>query len=224
MVYLYNILTLSALVLLLVPLCCQCQCTEQAGCFPEPDNLAIGRDLLTNSSCSPGEEYCLFLDPANTCLSCTADNSAHLNDNDPSTAWVSNIGSSAGPAVLQFDFEAPLRFVSTRIEFESIRPQTMVLEVSRDQGSSWEVLRYYSTACQAMFGRDDVTFIAVNRVFENMEAICTSSQSQLFPFTGGEVMLTVCKVTHYSLTHTPFSHTPHPPPQPPTHTACNSDV
>ena len=70
--------------------------------------------------------------------------------------------------------------------WESVKPREMFLERSSDFGQSWQVYRYYSTSCLSTFNLSD-TFVAESSVFTDTEPICTSVQSDLFPFTGGEV-------------------------------------
>ena len=177
------------LVLVSLPMGCSSQCTQQAGCFPPVGNLAVGRTVNTSSTCSTGTEYCVF--PTTDCFSCmpnTTNSLANINDNDESTSWLSQIGQRSSPAVLQFDFEAQFIFEETALVFGSIRPTTMILERSQDFGVTWEVYRYYSTSCNAAFILPD-TFVNDNTVtvFDSLDPICTSSQSLLFPFTGGRV-------------------------------------
>ena len=175
------------LALVSLPVRCNSQCTEQTGCFPPIGNLAIGRTLITSSTCIAGTEYCIFLQPdCFTCSPNTTNAPANINDNDESTVWVSTIGSSQSPAVLQFDFEAELLFNSTTIVFDSVRPETMILERSKDFGATWEVYRYYSTQCTLMFGLED-TFVTDGNKFDTVDPICTSSESLFFPFSGGTV-------------------------------------
>ena len=178
---------IAILVLVSLPIGCSSQCTEQAGCFPPIGNLAIGRTLDTSSTCIAGTEYCIFL--GSDCFTCspnTTNAPANINDNDESTVWVSTIGSPPSPAVLQFDFEAEFLFDSTTIVFDSVRPETMILERSRDFGATWEVYRYYSTQCTAMFGLED-TFVTDSDEFDTVDPICTSSESLFFPFSEGTV-------------------------------------
>ena len=195
---------IAVLVLVSSPNGCNSQCTEHRGCFPPVGNLAIGRTLQTSSTCTVGTEYCRFLDLE--CFPCTPNTTnspANVNDNDESTFWVSTIGSSSSPAVLQFDFEAEFLFDSTTIVFNSARPQTMILERSRNFGATWEVYRYYSTQCTAMFGLED-TFVTKDDEFDTVDPICTSSESLFFPFSGGMVSTPpTSRVAHWDISMQP---------------------
>lgn len=168
---------------------CHSQCTLETGCFPQIGNLAIGRTVSTESTCTTGTEYCIFLQSDTDCLTClpnTTNSPSNINDNDETTVWISQIGPTATPAVLQLNFESEFLFESTSIVFDSVRPHTMVLEYSRDQAATWEVYRYYSTECMAMFELSD-TFVGENAMFDTLDPICTSDDSLFFPFTGGTV-------------------------------------
>lgn len=201
-------LVVSLVFLFSLPAGCNSQCTEDRGCFPPSGNLAIGRTLNTDSTCTAGSEYCPFLQ--NICFTCspnTTNSPVNLNDNDRSTVWVSQIGPSAIPTAIQLDFETEFLFDNMLIVFASIRPQTMVLEYSKDYGLNWGVYRYYSTRCTVMFGLDD-TFID-GLVFETLDPICTSSETLLFPFEGGEVGMNhyiIRNESHLLLCVCPYQH------------------
>ncbi len=185
----YLALAIALCFLVSSPLGCNSQCTETTGCFPPVGNLAIGRTVTTESTCTMGSEYCIILQPDVDCLTCSPNVTnypANINDNDESTVWVSQIGPSSAPSVLQFDFESEFLFESTSIVFDSVRPRAMVLEYSRDQGATWEVYRYYSTRCVETFGLSDI-FVDEDTVFDTLDPICTSTDSLFFPFTGGTV-------------------------------------
>lgn len=167
------------------------QCTGQGNCFPPVGNLAIGRAINASSTCLSGMEYCTFLSSrCESCLPDTAHSPAAINDNDESTFWVSRIGADF-PSVLQFDFEAPFLFEETTLVFNSLLPSTMVLERSSDYGVTWNVYRYYSTRCLAMFNLPD-TLINENTHFDSLNAICTSSETPIITFTSGRVSECVC--------------------------------
>ncbi len=182
-------LALTIFIVLTSPSQCHSQCTVERGCFPQIGNLAIGRTVSTESTCTSDTEYCVFLQSENDCLTCspnTTNSPSNINDNDEATVWISQIGPSSAPAVLQLNFESEILFESTSIVFDSVRPSTMVLEYSRDQAATWKVYRYYSTECVAMFGLSN-TFVDDNTMFNMLDPICTSVESLFFPFTGGIV-------------------------------------
>ena len=68
----------------------------------------------------------------------------------------------------------------------SARPQSMVLERSKDNGENWEFYRYYSASCDSDFGLPD-TSITPDSTFSSTDAICTSAESSLDPTTNGLV-------------------------------------
>lgn len=174
-------LALFALVLLFATASSQQTCTDSAGCFPPIGNLALGRTIQTNSSCTENQLFCpLFL--ASPCSLCTANSSRNLNDNDNSTLWVSEIGPSVKEVSLMLVFERPVLFQGMTMVWQSVRPIAMALERSCDYGQTWSVYRYYALNCQVSFMMED-TFINDNTPpFNGTAAICTSVQSELFSF------------------------------------------
>ena len=184
--------TLSLLLLVLLshsPSLSLAQCTSTAGCFPSLGSLALGRTVLTDSQCTDGDSFCL---PETTDCSNNCRSSSHsvdsINDGNNGTAWISSIGSSSSSVTLQLDFQEPVLFVEMVLLWKSSRPRAMVLEKSRNRGDTWEVYRYYSTSCLSDFGLTPMeTYPSVQ--FFSTVAICTASQSTLFPSTNAEVNL-----------------------------------
>lgn len=174
------------------PTLCHAQCSDSVGCFPPLGNLVTGRTVQTNSQCSDGDVFCIPdpTDCSNTCNS-SIHSAASINDGNTGTAWISSIGSAASSNVtLQLDFEEPVLFEAMTMLWKSSRPQSMVLERSRDRGLTWEPYRYYSSSCVDDFGLNPaVTDPLVD--FASTEAICTSVQSTIIPETNAEVRLTI---------------------------------
>lgn len=182
---LHPLSTISLLVLVLTSInaaSAQGICTNSAGCYPPIGNLALGRTVLVNSTCTSDELFCplfLFTD----CAQCSAANSASsLNDNDNSTFWVSEIGPDVRKVGLRLDFEAPVFFQGMTMVWQAIRPAAMTLERSCDNGETWSVYRYYAVDCALAFMMED-TFVGTGvGPFSGTTPICTSSQSELFSF------------------------------------------
>ena len=184
------ILSLLLLVFLCqAPTLCQAQCSDSVGCFPSLGNLARGRTVETDSQCSDGDFFCLqgTTDCSNSCRS-SSHSASSINDGNNGTAWISSIGSaSSSNATLQLDFQEPVLFEEMTLLWKSSRPRSMVLERSRDRGLTWEVYRYYSTSCETDFGLEPMNMVPQD--ITSTDAICTASQSTLFPNTNAEVRL-----------------------------------
>lgn len=191
-----NTITICVLFIVFHPTVSSAQCNSTEGCFPPIGNLAIGRTVQTNSECSDGDSFCIHgtLDCSNMCNPSTH-SIASINDGNSGTAWISTIGPNGTQTTLQLDFAAPVLFDSMNMLWKSSRPRQMVLERSNDNGSSWEVYRYYSSSCQSDFGLSpEETFPGVN--FPSTDAICTERESAISPNTNGEVSTT--EWTEYS--------------------------
>ena len=178
---------LSFLFLLLLPSSSSAQCSSTAGCFPPIGNLATGRTVHTDSVCSFDDQFCIS--NSQDCFACNP-NSTHsisnINDGNNGTAWISVIGPNSIEASLRLDFESPVLFDSMTMLWKSVRPQSMVLERSRDGGSTWLPYRFYSASCVATFMEPQQNvFPGVQ--FNSTDAICTASESQLNPASNGEV-------------------------------------
>ena len=73
-----------------------------------------------------------------------------------------------------------------KIRFASSRPERMVLEVSRDFGTTWEVLQYYDSDCS----RTEYAEVANSFTAANPTAvICTTEYSQLVSTFDKRVLL-----------------------------------
>ena len=171
----------------------QLPCTDEAGCFPATGNLASGRTVDVSSVCTAGSEVLVF--GTTTTFPC-APNSEHsptgLSDSNNRTIWVSEIGGNPN-VTLQLDFESSILFNRMTMVWGSARPQSMLLERSKDNGESWEVYRYYSASCNSDFGLPDTT-VTPDSTFSTTDAICTSAESSLNPTSSG----LVCDTTLYT--------------------------
>ena len=187
MTLLSNTLLLVCLFFLILPSASHAQCSSTLGCFPPLGNLATGRTVQTDSECSSGDQYCIYntADCSNTCDS-SLNSIASINDGNNGTAWISTIGPNSTDVTLQLDFESPVMFDSMSMLWESVRPQSMVLERSSDGGTTWLAYRFYSASCQTTFAEMPVaTFPGVE--FTSTDAICTGSESSINPTPNGEV-------------------------------------
>ena len=167
----------------------QTRCTDNSGCFPPLGNLALGRSINVSSTCGSNSEYCIFLSPGPDCFTCSPDSvnsPSSINDNNNDTSWYSEIGPGGVATSLRIDFEAPVLFQGMTMVWQSVRPRTMLLERSQDFGTTWQVYRYYSSSCSNSFMLPD-TIVTASSMFNTTAPICTSSQSQLLPFTDGLV-------------------------------------
>ena len=166
----------------------QLSCSNDAGCFPPIGNLALGRTVNASSTCTSGDELLIF--GTDTIVVCDPDDthsSTRINDNNNGTVWVSEIGVPDSIVTLQLDFEAPVLFDQMTMVWGSVRPRSMVLERSGDNGQTWQIYRYYSASCTSSFMLPDTPVILGLSQFNSTDAICTSVESGLNPATNGLV-------------------------------------
>ncbi len=163
-------------------------CTNNAGCFPPTGNLAIGRAVITNSTCLEGDLLCpLFL--ATPCTACSANSSQNLNDGNNDTFWASQVGPEVREVALRLDFENPVHFQDMTMVWMSVRPVSMTLERSCDFGETWNVYRYYSLNCPFYFNMADTFISSATPTFTSTAPICTSVQSELFMFDFSDALV-----------------------------------
>ena len=159
-------------------------CTNSAGCYPPIGNLALGRIIQVNSTCSENDLFCpLFLNTdCEICSPTNTHSAASLNDNNNSTFWVSEIGPNVQKVGFRLDFEAPVLFQDMTLVWQSVRPIAMTLERSCDDGETWLPYRYYALNCAASFMMND-TFVGDGiPPFNGTTPVCTSTQTELFSF------------------------------------------
>uniref|UniRef100_A0A3B3BN70 Laminin N-terminal domain-containing protein n=1 Tax=Oryzias melastigma TaxID=30732 RepID=A0A3B3BN70_ORYME len=163
---------------------------ESRACNPRMGNLALGRQVLTQTVCGNNgtELSCLYSDP-NSNLACSAPKCskcnaglAHLSHQagfmsdssfrHPNTWWQSAEGVES--ETVQLDLETTFYFTHLIIVFRSTRPAVMTLERSQDFGRTWETLQYYASNCSASFGMQE------NKGVQDGPA-CTSKYSGAFP-------------------------------------------
>ncbi len=167
----------------------QSQCTDQLGCFPPVGNLARGRTVVASSTCANGTMFCIPSQGCNSQFVCdpqSTHSSSNVNDGNTGSLWISEIG-SMDTVTLQLDFEAPVIFESMEVRWGTVRPHSMVLERSVDNGLTWHPYRYYSANCNSTFMLPE-TF---DFQFNTTDAICTSAESRLNPASDGLVCFTL---------------------------------
>lgn len=175
---------------------------ESRACNPRMGNLALGRQVLTQTVCGTNgtERYCSYSDPnANLacgpakCTKCNAGLPllSHLpgamSDSSfrhPNTWWQS--AERVEAETVQLDLEAQFYFTHLILVFRSPRPAAMTLERSKDFGRTWEMLQYYAQNCSATFG-----FQEGERGLGRDGATCTSKYSGAYPCNRGEVRRTL---------------------------------
>ena len=181
-------LTIVTLLFLLVRILGQCD--NSAGCFPPTSNIALFRNISTSSTC--GENGTTFFTPAlagNGMQICSADDPAvaypasNINDNDTTTAWQSDTGVTN--VTVQLVLEGPMLFESLTIVWSTPRPSAMIIERSSDIGNTWVPYRFYSTNCVDFFMINS-TLITRDTILVSTEAVCTDTESTVFPTSGSE--------------------------------------
>ncbi|XP_037831446.1 netrin-4 isoform X2 [Kryptolebias marmoratus] len=160
------------------------RCLDQA-CSPPIGNLAVGRTLLTLSSCCGTSTPHLCSHPPANPHPCRED--AHppaLMTDDPflhpGTWWASG-GGTAPPDEIRLELETKFCLSHVVLVFRSPRPAAMTVERSADFGRSWETLKVFASDCGAEFDlADDL---------DEPGSLCTSRYSGAQPCSGGEVIL-----------------------------------
>ncbi|XP_077449964.1 netrin-4 isoform X1 [Stigmatopora argus] len=172
---------------------------ESRACNPRMGNLALGRRVLTQSTCGNNgtEPYCAYAEPGPTCgggAKCGKCNAAlpHLSHlagamsdssfRHPDTWWQSAEGAES--ETVQLDLEAEFYFTHLIVVFRSPRPAAMTLERSQDFGRTWQTLQYYARNCSAAFGLQEGKALGAGRD----GATCMSKYSGAYPCTRGEVI------------------------------------
>ncbi|XP_004083319.1 netrin-4 [Oryzias latipes] len=170
---------------------------ENRACNPRMGNLALGRQVLTQTVCGNNgtELYCSYSDP-NSNLACSAPKCSKCNAGlphlshlagsmsdssfrHPNTWWQSAEGVES--ETVQLDLETTFYFTHLIIVFRSTRPAVMTLERSQDFGRTWEALQYYASNCTTSFG------LLESKGVQDRPA-CTSKYSGAFPCNRGEVI------------------------------------
>ncbi|XP_064418070.1 netrin-4-like [Latimeria chalumnae] len=168
---------------------------ENKACNPRMGNLALGRRLVTDTTCGHHavELFCDHTDNEDlTCRPprCDKCSAAHPHHSHPPTAMSEssfqfpNSWWQSAPGVhretIQLDFETEFYFTHLILVFKTPRPAAMILEKSQDFGKTWRPSKYFATSCNKMYGlADDV---------EEEGAVCTSRYSRASPCTRGEVI------------------------------------
>ncbi|XP_026877602.2 netrin-4 [Electrophorus electricus] len=159
---------------------------ENRVCNPRMGNLAVGRNLRTETQCgSSSPEYACSYDDSSCTARCevcdaTVEEKAHpptsMTDSPftRSPTWWQSAPGIVREA-LQLDLEEEFYFTHLIIIFRSARPAAMELERSRDFGRTWNRLQLYARNCSGMFGVED-------------GRQCTQKYSSAQPCSGGEVI------------------------------------
>ena len=168
-------------VLLSFPVLCYSQCT--ADCFPPISNLEIGREVSASSQCTT--EFCISGE--SSAITCSSEHGpSSINDEDPDSYWVSEVNISQ-TVTLQVDFENPVLFEGTILTWPFHASDSLILERSSDNGTSWSPYIYFSRQCKTVFGMPGQDAIPGMK-FPLDEPICAlPSYSSYVPTTEGVV-------------------------------------
>lgn len=159
------------------------RCADHA-CSPPIGNLASGRNLFTLSGCcgNTSLQHSLCPYPPVTHSDCPEDTHppALMTDDPflhPDTWWSS--GSSMELDEIRLDLEAQFCLSHVLLVFRSSRPAAMAIELSRDFGKTWEVLKLFAHNCSMEFGLPDE--------YSQAGSLCTTRYTSATPCSGGEV-------------------------------------
>ncbi|KAG8439591.1 hypothetical protein GDO86_005687 [Hymenochirus boettgeri] len=169
------------------------QCEK--ACNPRMGNLALGRNLLTDTTCGHNntELSCTYreyieqtctepkCDKCNAALSRLSHPPSAMADSTfkiPRTWWQS--ARDTQRETIRLDLEEEFYFTHLIMVFKSPRPAAMILERSQDFGITWRPYKYFSVNCSTTFAMEDDIHVK--------GALCTSRYSQAVPCNGGEVI------------------------------------
>ncbi|EDO31103.1 predicted protein [Nematostella vectensis] len=133
-------------------------------CFPRNTEITGFYNATTNSTCgTPREEYCIAQSGSDCSKVCDASNPntshpvSHVNDAfDLKTFWKSrNVDQ---PVFIDFNFGAVYIFMQAMLLFEYELPAAMYLSKSKDFGSSYDVIGFYSSDCQAYYNMTETQY------------------------------------------------------------------
>uniref|UniRef100_A0A224X9G7 Putative netrin axonal chemotropic factor n=1 Tax=Panstrongylus lignarius TaxID=156445 RepID=A0A224X9G7_9HEMI len=176
-------------------------CSE-AACHPITGNLLIGRAnrLAASSTCGLHEKqrYCIVshLEEKKKCFNCDSrpgavESLSHRIENvihrdrlgsTEHTWWQSENGKE--DVSISLNLEAEFHFTHLIMKFRTFRPAAMLVERSFDFGKTWSTYRYFAENCPASFPNVPTS--------NNLtDVFCESTYSQVFPVTGGEVILRI---------------------------------
>lgn len=167
--------------LLSLPVLCYSQCS--ANCFPSIGNLEVGREVTVSSECT--SEFCISGEPSP--ITCSQHGPSSISNPSLESYWVSEVNISQ-PVMLQVDFEEPVIFESTILTWPFHPPDSLILERSSDNGSSWTPYRYFSRQCEAEFNMTE-QFDTPGMKFAPDVAVCTLPDYSYVPTSEGMVRL-----------------------------------
>ncbi|XP_063686656.1 laminin subunit gamma-1-like isoform X2 [Bolinopsis microptera] len=181
---------------------------EAVRCMPDFINIAFRAQVFASNTCGdPPSQYCVQqetgvpnLDDEN-CYECDAGDpdlshpTTYLTDRnevDNQTSWQSNTlyDQNIGNMTLHLPFNKSFDIEYIKIEFQSPRPESMVIEKSSDYGRNWEVYQYFSSTCYKTFNKrtDEEIY-----PWDEAKAICTDKYSEISPLQGGVVAFSPLK-------------------------------
>jgi netrin receptor unc-5 len=181
-------------------------CYDEQGnprkCIPEFINAAFNRKVTASSTCGdPASRLCeTSLDKdgkrQTSCFVCDAEEdrwahpSTYLTDlNNPNnlTCWISEPFSQHPDNVtltLSLGKKYEITYVS--LQFCSARPDSMAIYKSMDYGKTWVPFQFYSSQCNAVYGKNPAGLITKAN---EQEALCTDAYSTIDPHKGARVAL-----------------------------------
>ncbi|XP_043937407.1 netrin-1-like [Protopterus annectens] len=168
-------------------------------CIPDFINIAFRHEVKASSTCGrTPQDFCTYQDKFNissrTCSICNVSNHrtshppTYLTDLDNPfsvSCWYSERGMQYPKNVtLTLPLDRRYEVVYVSLRFCTPRPDSMAIYKSMDYGKTWVPFQFYSTQCRKIFNRPNR--VMISKLTEH-EAICSDSQMDVTPLTGGLV-------------------------------------